>query len=218
VQNSDYLSAFHGIFKYLEDNTIFKDKAGMWQCIVAVSDKVFDKLLDTLEERPKTVARGEELEHHAQFLMVKFNHIHRRIRRVADKYLAGLIDRFPHLFWSGTMLKSMLDVLQLLSKALEMDPNQDAPEFQVPNSPFHLRVPDNLTDRETLVKDFALRCQSILQESMKWAPNTTRSHMIEYLLRMENTSQGLLTHSGLALATESVLNYAGYNKSAAPLG
>lgn len=35
---------------------------------------------------------------------------------------------------------------------------------------------------------------------------------------MEHSSQGLFYHSGLALATESVLNYAGYNKTAAPLG
>ena len=35
---------------------------------------------------------------------------------------------------------------------------------------------------------------------------------------MENTAEGLFQHSGLSLATESVLNYAGYNKSAAALG
>lgn len=68
------------------------------------------------------------------------------------------------------------------------------------------------------VRDFALQISRILKEALKWAPKTTRSHLMEYLLEMENTSQGLFQHSGLALATESVLNYAGYNKTAEALG
>ncbi|KAJ8312892.1 hypothetical protein KUTeg_010265 [Tegillarca granosa] len=218
VEYSTDTSSFHGIFQYLEDTTLQKDKAGMWNCVSSVADKTFDRFLDVLASRPKTDERERELELHGQFLLVKFNHIHKRIRRVADKYFSDLVGRFPHLLWSGVVLKTMLDILQLLSKSLEMDPNQDAPEFKVADTPFILRVQDNMVDRETTVKDFAARSHGILQESMKWAPNTTRSHLIEYLLEIENTTEGLFQHSGLALATESVLNFAGYNKSAAPLG
>ena len=71
---------------------------------------------------------------------------------------------------------------------------------------------------QNTVKDFAERSKGILQESMKWAPNAVRSHLIHYVLTTENSSSGMHQHSGLALATESVLNYAGYNKNAAPLG
>ncbi|KAL4223436.1 Phosphatidylinositol 4-kinase alpha [Mactra antiquata] len=218
VTNSDDPRAFHGLFRYLEDNIIYKDKSGMWTCIQAVADKTFEKFLDIMAERDRTDEREKELEMHAQFLLVKFNHVYRRIRRVGDRYFTRLIDRFPHLLWNGNILKTILDILQLLSKSLEMDPHQHAPEFQVPGTDYILRVRDNMVDREQTVKDFALQSSRILQEAMKWAPQTTRSHLMEYLLEMENTSQGLFQHSGLALATESVLNYAGYNKSAAALG
>ncbi|XP_078336365.1 phosphatidylinositol 4-kinase alpha-like [Crassostrea virginica] len=218
LQHSTERSAVHGLFTYLEDPTLFKDKAGMWQCVSAVADQAFEKYLDVMDEKPKSEARDAELESHAQFLLVYFNHIHKRIRRVADRYLTNMVERFPHVLWSGAMLKTMLDLIQLLSSSLQMDPNQEAPEIKVPDTPFTLRVQDNLTDRENTVKDFAARSQQILQEAMKWAPSTTRSHLIEYLLKKDTTTQGLFQHSGLALATQSVLSFAGYNASSKPLG
>ena len=71
---------------------------------------------------------------------------------------------------------------------------------------------------QNTVKDFAARSIGILQESMRWAPNAVRSHLMQYLLQMDNSTSGMLQHSGLALATESVLNYAGYNRNSASLG
>ena len=51
VTHSTDPKAFHGLFDYLEDNIIYKDKAGMWQCIHAVAGIVFEKFLDRMAEK-----------------------------------------------------------------------------------------------------------------------------------------------------------------------
>ena len=69
-----------------------------------------------------------------------------------------------------------------------------------------------------LLKDFAERSKGVLQESMKWAANSVRSHLIHYVLNVQDGSTVTSQHSGLALATESVLSCAGYNKNRSPHG
>lgn len=214
VENSA-VPSIHPILEYLNDSTIQKDKYGMWQCVACVGDRVFAKFLNVMSCKPKDENREKELESHAQFMLINFNHIHKQIRRVADKYLSSLVDKFPHLLWNCRVLWSMLDILQVLSYSLELDPNEETPMLRVPSTAYSIPLMDTLEARESIVNDFAARCLGIVQEAMKWAPHATRSHLQEYLNQIPHS--GEWHHSGLALATESILMSKGLNLQSAPL-
>jgi phosphatidylinositol 4-kinase len=116
----------------------------------SVGDRVFAAFLEAMSSKPRDASRERELERHAQLLLVSFNHPHRQIRRVADKYLSGLVDRFPHLLWNCRVLESMLNTLAVLASALSFDPNTlDAPfSVNVPNTPYTIPLLDTLEGRQ----------------------------------------------------------------------
>lgn len=114
----------------------------------SVSDRVFKLFLEAMSAKAKDEARERELETHAVFLLVNFNHIHKQIRRVADKYLSGLVDKFPHLLWNRNVLGRMLDMLHALSTSLDLDPNDTTLTVSVPNTPYTITLMDTLDARE----------------------------------------------------------------------
>ncbi|KAG1666136.1 Phosphatidylinositol 4-kinase alpha [Nymphon striatum] len=211
AKNSVTETNFENMIYYVEDRSIQKDKSGMWECIVCISDKVFKVFLDVMTAKPRDKDRDAELENHAKMLLVKFNHPNRKIRRVADRYLAGLVDRFPHLLWNGNVLTTMLDILELLSNSLQLNPSDKASSVKIPNTPFQINLMDTVNARENIVRDFSSRSQGIIQEAMKWAPNATQAHLEQYLSNHNRSGWDLSQHSGLSLAAESAIQFTGLN-------
>ncbi|XP_056639976.1 phosphatidylinositol 4-kinase alpha [Diorhabda sublineata] len=193
------------IADYLSDSALQKDKAGMWNCVQSVSERVFEKFLEVMKDRPKNESRELDLEEHAQFLLVNFNHQHKQIRRVSDKFLASLIDKFPHLLWSRRVLWTLLDIMQVLSRSLEIDPNQETPTLRIPQTRYTIQLMDTLEARETIVKDFAANAERIIKEALKWTPHWTRSHLQEYINQIP--VDGMWHHTGLSMALESILQW-----------
>ncbi|CAL8128289.1 unnamed protein product [Orchesella dallaii] len=203
------------MFGYLNEPSIQREKSGLWQCFSCVAEKVFDKFLSVLSKWEKNIQKEMELEQHAQFLLVQFNHVNRQIRKVADKFLSELVGRFPHLLWSRTVLHTMLDILELLLKSLDANPNVDNGAAPVANTSYTIQFMTSIEAREGMVQDYSERCFGFLQEAFKWAPESTRSHLEEYAnLNCENGYKNLFqwhNHTRLTMTTEGLLQFAGIN-------
>ncbi|VDM16644.1 unnamed protein product [Hydatigera taeniaeformis] len=209
IEHSNDLDAFQKMFQYLEDSTIRSDKSDMWACIMQVTVRIFQRLLQRLSNMAMDSKREEIVDMHAQFLLVKFNHIQKGVRIVADQFLSDLARAFPHVMWSGSVLFTMLDITELLAQSLEVGMNQVPPVYTVPGTNFRLSVMETRQDRQQILSDFVKRCTSVIEEGLKWAPGLVRSHLAEYALQREHSWQGLRRHTGLALASEIVFNYNG---------
>lgn len=199
--------SFQQIFHYLEDTTIQKDKAGIWYCIHCMAKKNFNTYLEVVARLAKTIERDRDLENMVQFLLVKFNHINKRLRQLADSLLAKLMDKFSYLFWSEKTLRCLMDITHLLASSLSMDTNQVAPEFDVPNTAFKLKVSDTLEGRESTLNDFTQRCSGFLQESLQFAPFTAKSHIQNYMLQLQQKGEDVYMHAGVSMMLECVMKY-----------
>ncbi len=207
IQNLSNAYSYQQIFYYLEDITIQKDKAGIWYCILCMANKNFNTYLDVVSKLPKTVERDKDLENMVQFLLVKFNHIDKRLRQLADTLLSRIMDKFSYLLWSEKTLRCLMDITELLASSLNMDTNQVAPEFDIPNTSFKLKVYDTMEGRESTVNDFTQRCSAFLQESLQFAPITAKSHVQNYMLQLQQKGENIYNHSGVSMMLECVMKY-----------
>lgn len=119
----------------------------MYQCLLTASVLVFEEFLrEAAKRHNEEEPMEDQLEYHAQFLLVQFNNNLREIRRVADIFLAKLIDAFPFLLWNGKIISTTLMLMQNLIKNIDEDPDCNVSVLEVAKLPWkiHLQVYSNL--------------------------------------------------------------------------
>ncbi|CAG9533242.1 unnamed protein product [Cercopithifilaria johnstoni] len=208
--------AVHSIFQYLEDKSIRKDKDGIWTCLLAVARTIFSKYLEVASDRNLDSDHERQLELHAQFLLIMFNHHLKEVRKCADTCLTNLIGRFPHLLWNGNVINVALQVLEALSNNLENDTDCKIMTLSFPSLHRTIQLQDTLDRRRLVVHDFSLRCEQILQEAIKWAPGSTRSYFVKYIASINPGCSG-----NFRLTVEAILkslnNASGTNDTSSSL-
>lgn len=116
-----------------------KDKSGVWQCLLSAAPLIFADYLSAMSK--KNAVRGANVtsvQTTAEFLLVKFNHSVREVRRCADNCLTKLMDSFPFLLWNSAVISSALNIIQALSKNIEEDRECRVPTLQIPGLPWRL--------------------------------------------------------------------------------
>lgn len=63
-------------------------------------------------------------------------------------FVHHLLIRFPLLLWNGSVLRTLLDILQVLGYSLQLDPNDANPTIPIPDTPFTITLMDTLEARE----------------------------------------------------------------------
>ena len=124
-------------------------------------------------------ARAEAL---AQLLLIKFNSPQKHMRKIADDYLVMFFNKLPFLLWSSTVLRTMLDILQLLAitkpehKHHIGSGSHSLLKYHMPNALgglFTLQLPTNLQEREKMLNDFKHQFKGL----SCIPPFSTRTHL-----------------------------------------
>lgn len=191
---------FYPVFVYLEDKGI--QRTDLKPLIGAIADRAFLVFQDGLLLRDRmTTDREDALVLQMQFLLARFNHADPLVRQSADRYLMGLVNRFPHLSQSNRVVRTMLDTLDMLAGTLDQQgQNACTIKLQVPHAPFFIVVPSQRALREATVKNFVARVEGLLQHAVEFAPIETRAVLHEYLAQVSPSSSWRKPHAGMSLA------------------
>lgn len=91
-----------------------------------------------------------------------------------------------------------------MAKNIEEDVDCKAQTLVVPKLPWQIQLQDTAQERRSIVHDFTQRVEQIICEGMRWAPDSTHGHLLEYV-RRTNSAQD----RSIRLTIDAVLNNTG---------
>eukprot|EP00094_Tigriopus_californicus_P003842 TCALIF_03698-PA protein Name:"Similar to PI4KA Phosphatidylinositol 4-kinase alpha (Homo sapiens)" AED:0.07 eAED:0.07 QI:1/0.8/0.75/0.93/0.86/0.93/16/174/2161 len=202
------IETINKLFDYLEDRAIQVDKTMIYDCILVIVNSLFrEHFLPVIAEKPKNKERDRNLEAIAVILLIEFNNPNKNIRKFADQFLSKLVDKFPYLLWSKSVLYGMLNALHQLSLTVS---HEDIQEVKIGKMERKVFLLDTANERGEILREFRQRSRQFIKTSVEWAPDTVLSHLQEYI--NEITKESYSNHAGVSLATECMQNFSNDNQ------
>ncbi|KAF0990633.1 hypothetical protein HZS_6548, partial [Henneguya salminicola] len=171
-------------------------------------DKIFSKFVDNLLLRPVGYELDQDLHKHITLLLVKFNSERKRVQRASDKYLSILMNKFPHMLWNSSVIRTMLDFMHILKiTSNQMQSGCISISIDVPHSNIRYTLPDTKEKRDYIISDYQSRCDSLINEAARCAPTVICSILLDYLVENRLSFIDINTHFGIELLMSSIISW-----------
>lgn len=171
-----------------------------------MADVVFGRFVAHALQSTGTVGQEDMLQTVAISLFAYFNDVAAPVKEASDRYLVGLLNAFPFLFWSQRVLVAILDLLNRLSANM---PSHRAPRPNTNHSTQNaeltgVQLPAVLEDYVIMVATYTLKCEEYIQQSTSFAGRTTYSILQAYTASIDFNFTGT-GHAGVELAMKILL-------------
>ncbi|KII73416.1 Phosphatidylinositol 4-kinase alpha [Thelohanellus kitauei] len=198
---------FPNIFMYLEDPAIEKEKENITVIIDLICEEIFQKFINQLELRAPGSDRDQDLVNHISLLLLNFNSERKKVQRAADKYLSMLMNKFPHMLWNSSVIRIMLDFMNILNVTCEkLDyGNMASMIIDVPHTKLRYSIPDTKEKRNEIILDFKSRCQSLINEATRCAPSIVSSIFLDYVVDNRFSFKEPRIHYGMEVLLNSMI-------------
>ena len=201
-------TGFAGMMQYLGR---WADSGSALTVLSMVADVIFEQFLARELQRTSTAGQEAMLQTLAITFFAYFNDVAGAVKEASDRYLVGLLNAFPFLFFSQRVLVAILDLLNRLSASMA---SQHAAKFGVQHAPntqgadnaliIDVQLPTVPEEYSTMVTTFKLKCEEYIQQSTAFAGRTAYSILQAYTSSIDFNFTGS-GHAGVELAMKILL-------------
>ena len=137
---------YNPLFDYIDNQMIQKDKLVRERVLLEIVQTINVDFLNLQKARRRYTEIDVVLYKHIQLMLVKFNSTNGTSRRLADSNLTGTFNVFSHMMWHPGVITTELDIVQKLSKTLEVnDSFADTPVLKISSYSLKVGVSPNVT-------------------------------------------------------------------------